>query len=447
MGLGKATRILLIEDSLATAEIVKAYLNAAPGTVLVELVDTLGAALERIANSAIDLVIADLNLPDSMGLETLDRLTEATDRLIIVLTVENDPALREMAIARGAYDFLHKGQLSQASVGQVVRLATMQANTYRSLRESEAQFRSLLEEQKTQNLRFDVAINNMSQGLCFFDGDQRLIVCNDLYAAMYKLTRELVRPGTTLREIVDHRFATGCFPDMSRAEYLVWRDSIAISPDPSDTVVNLKDERTIAIHHQPMPDGGWVATHEDITERKHAEEALQRASEQLEKLAMHDPLTGLANRRKFAERFEYEMARVDRLRTPPSLLMVDIDHFKSINDQHGHLAGDACLKALAALLAESVREVDLVARFGGEEFVVLLPETSVVQSLLAAERMRRAVQAQPIGIGDGAPPVAVTISVGAATAAGAALTLDEILASADEAVYRAKHAGRNRVSA
>ena len=303
----------------------------------------------------------------------------------------------------------------------------------------------LLEEQRTQNLRFDTAINNISQGLCFFDGQQRLIVCNDRYAGMYKLTRDLVRPGTTLAEIVDHRFAAGCFPDMTRAEYLLWRNAIAISPVPSDTELKLKDGRTIAVHHQPMPDGGWVATHDDITERRRAEEALRLANGQLEQLALHDPLTGLANRRKFVERFAYEIARADRFRTPPSLLMIDVDHFKAINDQHGHLAGDACLKSLAALLAQSMRSVDLAARFGGEEFVVLLPETPEAQALVAAERMRSKVQAQPIGIGGDAPPVPITISVGVASAAGPAPTLDEMLARADAAVYRAKHAGRNQV--
>jgi signal transduction histidine kinase len=167
--------------------------------------------------------------------------------------------------------------------GLVARLCSLLgiAARFGVLREPKRLVDRVLEEQKTQNLRFDTAINNMSQGLCLFDGKQRLIVCNDLYAGMYKLTRDLVRPGTTLAEIVDHRFAAGCFPDMTRAEYMLWRDSIAISPVPSDTVLELKDGRTIAVHHQPMPDGGWVATHDDITERKRAEEALRRANEQL----------------------------------------------------------------------------------------------------------------------------------------------------------------------
>ena len=426
----------------------------------------------------------------------------------------------------------------------------------------------LFKEQKMQNLRFDTAINNMSQGLCFFDGKQRLIVCNDLYASMYKLTRDLVRPGTTLKEIVDHRFAAGSFPKMTQEEYLRWRDSIAISSVPSDTVVELKDGRTIAIHHQPMPDGGWVATHEDITgrrrgeeelrrfrlamdcsldsiyltdpatmkfvdvnavactrlgytreqllelgpqhvlgrdletirheyeeviatgergtsaesrfvrsdgserwteihrralrvndkwliitigrditERKAAEEDLRRALEQLEQLALQDPLTGLANRRRFKERFDYDVAQAARTKTPLSLLMVDIDHFKAINDEYGHLAGDTCLKALARLLTATVRAIDLVARFGGEEFVVLLPDTSVSQSFIAGERMRCAVQARPVAIREDTPPVAVTVSVGAATSEGSSPKLEEILARADEAVYRAKRAGRNQVCA
>jgi diguanylate cyclase (GGDEF)-like protein len=127
--------------------------------------------------------------------------------------------------------------------------------------------------------------------------------------------------------------------------------------------------------------------------------------------------------------------------------MVDIDHFKAINDRHGHLAGDACLKALAALLLSSVRAVDLVARFGGEEFLVLQPEMAADQSLVAAERIRAQIQAHPVEIKAGAPPVEVTVSVGAASSVGAQLTLEGLIARADEAVYRAKREGRNRIAA
>jgi diguanylate cyclase (GGDEF)-like protein len=310
-----------------------------------------------------------------------------------------------------------------------------------------AEMERLREEHKTQNLRFNTAINNIRQGLCFFDRSQRLIVCNDLYAEMYHLTGDMVRPGTTLREIVDYRYASGRFPDMSRAKYLRWRDSIAISTTPSDTVVKLKDGRTIAIHHQPMPDGGWVATHEDVTDRHQAEQELRAARDELEHHALHDPLTGLANRFKVVDRFKYDAARANRNRTPLSLLMVDIDHFKQINDGHGHLAGDTCLKALAVVLKAATRKVDLVGRFGGEEFVVLLPETSQEQAMIAGERIRRKVEAQPFTIGiDVALPI--TVSIGAATADGATpISFDELLARADTAMYRAKGKGRNLVCA
>src|SRR5882724_3546230 len=121
----------------------------------------------------------------------------------------------------------------------------------------------------------NIALNNISQGVCFFDGGQRLIICNDRYAEMYGLAPERMQPGISLREIVDLRFAAGTCPEMSRAQYLTWRDSIAISDKPSDTIVELQDGRTIEIRHRPMPDGGWVATHEDISEQKRREESFR----------------------------------------------------------------------------------------------------------------------------------------------------------------------------
>ena len=127
-----------------------------------------------------------------------------------------------------------------------------------------------------QNKRFDTAMNNISQGLCFFDGNQQLIVCNQRYIEMYRLPKDSVRPGVTLREIVDHRFRAGSCPEMTAEQYLTWRDNIAVSSKASDSTVRLKDGRTFAIHHEPMPDGGWVATHQDVTEQCRTEARIAR---------------------------------------------------------------------------------------------------------------------------------------------------------------------------
>jgi CHASE1-domain containing sensor protein len=125
-----------------------------------------------------------------------------------------------------------------------------------------------------QNARFDAALNNMSQGLVFFDGAQRLIVCNRRLIEMYGLPPDRMRPGITMGEMIDLRWEVGSVPNMTKEEYLHWRNSNAVSNGPSDTTVELDTGRIIRICRQPMPDGGWVATHQDITEQHRGELAL-----------------------------------------------------------------------------------------------------------------------------------------------------------------------------
>src|ERR1700738_16679 len=124
-------------------------------------------------------------------------------------------------------------------------------------------------------LCLDRALNNISQGLCFFDGSHRLIVCNNRYTEMYGLSAERVRPGISLREIVDLRIAAGTGPAMSREEYLTWRDAVAVSDIATDTTVTLQNGRIISVRHRPMPDRGWVATHEDITRPQRRENSFR----------------------------------------------------------------------------------------------------------------------------------------------------------------------------
>jgi two-component system, cell cycle response regulator len=167
--------------------------------------------------------------------------------------------------------------------------------------------------------------------------------------------------------------------------------------------------------------------------------------EDARRLATTDMLTGLLNRRAFLDAIERERARSDRHAFPLSLLLLDVDHFKRVNDERGHAAGDAVLQGVARVLATVARKSDFVARWGGEEFVVALPQTSEAGARVAAERVRRAVAAETHAVPGGAERIQVTVSVGIASA-DAPWSVDKLVGAADAAMYTAKIAGRNRVA-
>ena len=185
---------------------------------------------------------------------------------------------------------------------------------------------------------------------------------------------------------------------------------------------------------------GYRGVDVDVTE-------ITLARQALEQIALHDTLTGLANRRKFQDRYELERLRQARLGMPLTLVLVDVDHFKLVNDTWGHIVGDVCLKAVANVLASHVRTIDMVARFGGEEFLILLSDASDREGMLVAEKLRRALENLPVDTGLPAhPPLQITASFGVTTLLPSEnLTLEAVIERADSAVYAAKHGGRNRV--
>jgi diguanylate cyclase (GGDEF)-like protein len=170
----------------------------------------------------------------------------------------------------------------------------------------------------------------------------------------------------------------------------------------------------------------------------------QEARLRAERLAQLDPLTGLNNRRAFYDITAPLWSNAVRHAHATAVLLLDIDHFKQINDTHGHAQGDAVLKALAAVLRQSVRQGDVLARWGGEEFIVFLPETRLPQAISLAERLRVAISEVRVACESGA--IALTASVGVAQLDERHATLDALIGSADEALYQAKEQGRNRVA-
>jgi diguanylate cyclase (GGDEF)-like protein len=178
----------------------------------------------------------------------------------------------------------------------------------------------------------------------------------------------------------------------------------------------------------------------DITERR-------RMDDELRVLATTDFLTGLPNRREFMRRLADEQDRLRRdIGGCAAVLLLDVDHFKRINDEHGHAAGDAVLRQLAELMREGQRKIDMPGRIGGEEFAILLPGTGLDDAAVYAERLRQRVAATPMRLdGDAGRTVAVTVSIGIAVVAGKDASGDAALVRADQALYCAKHGGRNRV--
>jgi diguanylate cyclase (GGDEF)-like protein len=171
---------------------------------------------------------------------------------------------------------------------------------------------------------------------------------------------------------------------------------------------------------------------------------LSELNQRLEQLAVTDGLTGIFNHRRFQEGVSAELLRAHRTMEPFSVIMVDVDHFKAVNDVLGHPIGDELLRQLTAILGQCLRQTDLLARYGGEEFAVLLPETDKQMALQVAERMRATVDT---GMNAGAEwPQHISISLGVATWPRDGQTKQALVAAADEALYRAKHNGRNQVA-
>ncbi|MBR0697475.1 EAL domain-containing protein [Bradyrhizobium lablabi] len=291
------------------------------------------------------------------------------------------------------------------------------------------QHRAEQERVTLEKLRLDTAVNNMTQGLLLFDASQRLVICNKRYIEMYELSADVIKPGCSFHDVIEHRRETGSFTgDVDRYANHVLRD-IGIR---NVMVIATPDGRSVQVVNEPLADGGWVATHEDITERRRTEERITH-------LAHYDALTDLPNRTLFHEQIKRELPHV----TPESqlaVLYIDIDEFKGVNDSLGHMVGDELLKSVALSLGNCVRDDDFVARLGGDEFAIVqtgVKSTDEVVDL--AVRIHEAIRAPYQCLGH---QVSTDASIGISLAPQDGTDLDQILKNADLAMYAAKAAGR-----
>jgi len=291
--------------------------------------------------------------------------------------------------------------------------------------------RRLSQQHQLEKQRLDTAINNMTQGLLMFDSSHRLVVANQRYVEMFGVSTEVVKPGCTLQDLLNHRKEIGSFKGDVDAYCATLFRKMA-QGEIFQTILETADGGSIQVSYRPLPRGGWVTTLEDITERRRVEDRITH-------LAHYDALTDLPNRALFHEQLKRELARIapgEQL----AVLYIDIDEFKSVNDTLGHLIGDELLKSVAVSLGRCVRDTDFVARLGGDEFAIVQTGIRTADDVTGlVTRVLDTIREPYECLGH---QVTTDASIGIALAPQHGADLDQILKNADLAMYAAKSAGR-----
>jgi diguanylate cyclase (GGDEF)-like protein len=299
------------------------------------------------------------------------------------------------------------------------------------LKAQSKQFRRLA----TSEATVDAALNNMSQGLVMFDSSNRLVVCNRRYLEMYGLSPDIVKPGSPLRELLDHRVAIGNFGAADVEPYIT---DLLAAVDHGITfskITSLPNGRIFSVVNQPTADGGWVAAHEDVTEQKRAEQRIAH-------MAHYDTLTDLPNRAAFKDSMAATLDRAAATGEQFAVLSIDLDHFKEANDTYGHLVGDALLNEVARRL-QAAAGGTFVARIGGDEFAVIVADgeqpaaaEALAERLLAAFADDFEVEGHKLKLG---------LSIGAAIYPTDGTDAKTLMVNADATLYRAKAETRGAV--
>jgi two-component system cell cycle response regulator len=429
VSLRREPAILIVDDAPASLDVLRTMMSQQGYQTYVATSGERALSLARRVRP--DLILLDVVMPGMDGLETCRQLKlhrGTQDIPIIFMSARNDTDDVVAGFDRGGVDY----------IGKPLRMAEVCARVRTQL-QLHANTGSYLE----QAYRLRLVVDSMAEGLMILEEDGRIQYTNPACDAYL---------GYEAGELAEHSL-TGLLADGEARDYSDYFGKCVSDPvgchrkDAREVMLRHKDgaPRTMELTLTPMRVASerlFIGLLRDISHRKQYESSLQRA-------AMSDPLTKIANRRHFDSFLELEWQRAVRSGAPLSLVVLDVDHFKLYNDTLGHAAGDIALQQVAAVLSShALRPTDLAARHGGEEFVVVFGETDAVSALLLAESIRAKVEA--LGLRHPRSPTggSVTVSVGVATLVPSqAEELSRFFVMADLAMYAAKEAGRNRVVA
>ena len=451
-----SARVLLVDDIEANRKVLEAQL--AQDYYQVVSVASGAAALEAAALEPPDIILLDVMMPGMDGFEVCRRLKAdpATRHVpVVFVSALDDRVDRLKGLELGADDFLTKPVDTAQLTARMRSLARLKV-VIDELRLREAAGRQI------GAIDGDAGRDGgVGARIVVIDDNERQIRLIDRALADDHTVTPIARLGQTPSfahpavrpDLFIVSTASRAYDGLRVIAQL--RSSAASRPvpilavcdtDPPEQALRALDLGAHDLAYQPLDEDELAARVRSIVKRKRYVESMRSALDQSLELAVTDQLTGLNNRRYLVNQLQGLVQRAARGGDPVSVVIADIDHFKRINDSFGHDVGDEVLKEFAARLATNLRSIDMPCRYGGEEFVIAMPNTQAEYAALVAERLRRDVAAAPFQIG-GRDPATITASFGVASTGPGIDTVDRLLKRADEALYRAKQAGRNRVVA
>ncbi len=449
-------RVLVVDDVPANVKLLEARLSA-------EYFDVITAysgddALAVCERAECDIVLLDVMMPDMDGFEVCRKLKSnpATHHIpVIMVTALDQPSDRVRGLEAGADDFLTKPVTDVALVSRVRSLARLKMVT------DELRMRALTSKEIGIQSPEREAVAETGRG-------GRVLIVDDRKSSYERIVATLAAEHAVDVEADPNealfRAAEGNYDLLIVSLGLQNFDGLRLCSQ----LRSLDRTRNVPIlamaeadNNQRLVRGLEIGINDYLIRPVDKNEMLARVRTQIKKkryterlrdnvqlsieMAITDALTGLFNRRYMETHLATLVEQAAQRGKPIAVLIVDIDYFKAVNDTHGHDAGDDVLREFALRIRKSIRNIDLACRYGGEEFVIVMPETDMAVATMVAERLRRRIATEPFAIQSGARNLDVTISIGIAALDGVADTAAAMLKRADTALYRAKRDGRNRV--
>jgi diguanylate cyclase (GGDEF)-like protein/PAS domain S-box-containing protein len=426
----KPVRILLVEDVGDHAEFISSVLHHMDEKIEVVSAESAAKAIELARTLSFDLILSDYRLGPIDCFQMIEELKNKGISIpIIILTGQGNEEVAAKAISRGAEDYLIKDAIFKTP-SQLLRSVNSAVERHwlqEALREREEQYRSL--------------VVNVQDGVVIIK-EMVLEFVNPAFAALFGVQTDLLI-GVDFPSLIPHEqrpSAKALIASAWKANQPVEGEfTLMPSAERMGIYINLKLSKCTFTGEPAL-----IGTVRDITRQKLAELKLQETLQHMEKLSVTDDLTGLFNRRHALTVASNEVERSKRYGSHLGLIMIDVDRFKEINDKYGHLVGDEVLITVANALKANVRTPDTVARYGGDEFVVILPEAEIDKIRSVAERLRDKVAEQEFITGDN-EQVSLTISIGITQLRDGEDTLENLIKRADTALYTSKGKGRNAV--